>query len=211
MDKSIMTRLLHGLLALAVIHQLAVSLVMEPPKRGHDAPGLPGALFDLHEGVGLFTLGVVVAFWLWTLVRRRETPVSALLPWFFRGRRRDLAQDLAQYAAALRRRRMPEYRPRSPLPAAVHGLGLLVITAMGATGAVIYFTQGQPGVAGQVAKATWEVHEALANLAWAYFIGHAALGVLHGVLGHDIVRPMFRLRASVPSQTVPEETSNPAS
>ncbi len=193
MERSIVTRLLHGLLALAVIHQLAVSLIMEPPKRGHDAPGLPGVFFDLHQAVGLFTLGVVLAFWLWGLVRRDETTLGTMLPWFSRERRQVLLTDLAHHWAALRRLRLPGYRPGSPLPAAVHGLGLLVITAMGATGALIYFTYGQPGIAGQVAKTTWEVHEALANLAWAYLIGHAGLGVLHGIAGHDILRPMFRL------------------
>ena len=196
MERSMMTRVLHGLLALAVLHQLAVSLVMEPPKHGHDAPGLPGTFFDLHEGVGLFTLGVVLAFWLWSVVRRGETTVGMMVPWFSRERRQALMTDLAHHWSALRRMRLPDYRPRSPLPAAVHGLGLLVITAMGATGAVIYFAHGQPGIAGQLAKVTWEVHESLANLAWAYLIGHAALGVLHAIAGHDIVRPMFRLHLS---------------
>lgn len=208
MEKSNMTRALHGLLALAVIHQLAVSLIMEPPKRGHDAPGLPGALFDLHEGVGLFTLGVVLAFWLWSLVRRGETPLSLMVPWFSRQRRRAVMLDVAHHWAALRRWRLPDYRLRSPLPAAIHGLGLLVITAMGATGAVIYFAHGQPGIAGQVAKATWEVHETLANLAWAYLIGHAGLGVLHGLTGHDIMGPMFRVqRGATGSAAVSEGDS----
>lgn len=196
MERSIVTRVLHGLLALAVIHQLAVSLIMEPPKHGHDAPGLAGTTFDLHEGVGLFTFGVVLAFWLWSLVRSGETPVAVMVPWFSRERRRALMTDLGHHWSALRRWRLPDYRPRSPLPAAVHGLGLLAITAMGATGTVIYFAHGQPGLVGQVAKATWEVHEALANLAWAYLIGHAGLGVLHGLAGHDIMRPMFRLQGN---------------
>lgn len=196
MGPSLLTRVLHGLLALAVVHQLAVSLVMEPPKHGHEAAGLPGTLFDLHEGVGLFSFAVVSVFWLWSLVRGRETRVGMLLPWFSPDRRRALGEDLLRHAAALRQWRLPDYQPQSPLPAAVHGLGLLVITAMGATGAVIYFTAGQPGAVGALAKGLKEVHGAIANLAWAYLIGHAGLGVLHGVLGHNIVRPMFSLQRS---------------
>ncbi len=212
MTKSLLTRALHGLLALAVVHQLLVSLVMEGPRHGHDAAGLPGALFDLHEGVGLFTFGVVLAFWLWAFVRRSGTPVAMLFPWLSGQRLRAVKEDIARHAEAMRRFDLPDYRSESPLAAATHGLGLLVFTAMGATGTVIYFTHGVPGTLGQVAKVSQEVHETIANLAWAYLIGHAGIALLHGLKGHDVMRPMFRVQARHGGERgVPGDTSNSAS
>jgi len=90
MNRSWLTRALHALLAVSVTHQLLVSLAMEEPEEG-EAESL---LFELHETVGLVTLGVIVAFWLWTLVRRGETPLAALFPWLSPTRLRELAADV---------------------------------------------------------------------------------------------------------------------
>jgi cytochrome b561 len=82
--RSLPTRLLHGLLAAAIVYQLVGSLVMNAPK-----PGMPANLaFELHESVGLATVGLLAAFWLRTLVRRR----GAGLRRSFRGFRRRAAR-----------------------------------------------------------------------------------------------------------------------
>lgn len=197
MTRSIMTRILHSLLAFAVMYQLAISLVMEGPRRGHEAAGLPGALFETHEWVGLSTLAVLVLFWIWALVRRGETGLGVLLPWFSRDRMRGLREDLARHGRALRQRRLPAYRAQSPLAAAIHGLGLLLFSAMALTGTVYFIWHGHAGEAGTAAKAAKEVHTTLANLAWAYLIGHAGMAMLHHLSGHDIIQPMFKVRHSV--------------
>ena len=56
--KSVLTRILHVMLLIAVTHQLVGSTIMEGPK-----PGQPGSLlFDLHEWGGLTSLGLVLLF-----------------------------------------------------------------------------------------------------------------------------------------------------
>lgn len=196
MTRSLMTRILHSLLAFAVMYQLVSSLIMEGPRHGHEAAGLPGALFESHEWIGLGTLAVVVLFWIWSLVRRGETGLGVLLPWFSRDRMRDLREDLARHGRALRQRTLPAYRPQSPLAAAIHGLGLVLFSAMALTGTVYFIWHGHAGEAGTAAKAAKEVHTTLANLAWAYLIGHAGMAMLHRLSGHDIIQPMFNLRQS---------------
>jgi len=194
MTRSTLTRALHSVLAVAVIYQLASSLVMEGPKHGHEAPGLRGLLFESHEWMGLGATAVVVLFWVWSLVRRGETRLGELFPWFSRERMQALKEDLVRLAGALRRRNLPPYEPRSPLAAAIHGLGLALVGAMALTGTVYFIFHGWAGEAGAAAKAAVEVHTTLANLVWAYLIGHAGMALLHQLFGHDIIQPMFTLR-----------------
>jgi cytochrome b561 len=39
-----------------------------------------------------------------------------------------------------------------------------------------------------------EMHGALANVMWAYLIGHAAMALLHQLLGEGILRKMWTLK-----------------
>jgi cytochrome b561 len=72
------------------------------------------------------------------------------------------------------------------LASAIHGLGLLVLTAMAVTGAVYFAADGTP-----VGRACLTLHKMAANLMWAYLIGHAGLAALHRLLGSDIFSRMF--------------------
>lgn len=174
------TRILHLLLLVAVLHQLIGSTLMTEPK-----PGLPeDPLLQFHEWGGLTSLGVMTAFWLWTIVRRGETSIAALLPWFSARRVAAVWADLKSHGRALARFRLPHDRTGA-LASAVHGLGLLIVTAMALTGASSLL------VAENVAEPILELHKFLGNFMWAYLVGHASLAVIHHVAGSDVLRQMF--------------------
>lgn len=194
MTRSLAARLLHLLLAAAIVHQLVVSLFMQKP----EPPGRPGNLgFELHESVGLASVGILVIFWLWTLLRRRQHGVPALVPWFSATRRRAVAADLAWHWAALKKGALPPPPEETPLASAVHGLGLLVATAMAASGAIVYATMGPDGALSGFGSGALSAHSLLANLTWAYLVGHASLAVLHQMKGHDTLKRMFSLRKRI--------------
>lgn len=181
------TRLLHMAVALSVIWQLGVSLVMQKPRGAR-----PGDLFfATHSYVGLATLGVLALFWLLVLVRRQGTALGALIPWLSSARRQAVWADAKAHVAALLRFRMPRYQEGSALASAVHGLGLLLMTAMAATGAAWWFLQPSA-----TARAFEEVHKALANLAWAYLVAHATLAVIHHLRGEGVLSSMWSLRSA---------------
>ena len=181
-NRSVSTRLLHLLLLLAVIHQLVNSQFIDRPEPG-DAPSL---LWTMHQYVGVAALAAVAAFWVWTLVRRRETPLGALLPWFSGPRLRALVDDAAYYIRGLRRGKLVDDRD-SAVAEAVHGLGLLVVSMMALTGTVwLVAATGTP-----VARVALNTHRLFANLMWAYLVAHAGLAVLHHLLGSDILSRMF--------------------
>lgn len=154
------TRLLHAALLLAALWQLIGSNFIEPARVGQPA----NLMFELHEIGGLATLGLVVAFWLWSLVRRRETPFAALFPWLSSTRLQAVGADLSRHWGELNNLRLPGGEPETPLASAVHGLGLLTVLAMGASGAWL-FTQTVPE------GLILEVHKITSNLMWAYIVG----------------------------------------
>jgi cytochrome b561 len=175
---STLTKLLHLMFAAAVVHQLLISLVMVVPEGNR--PG--NSFFELHEWVGVLTLGLLVIFWIWSLVRRGEARFGMLFPWFSGARRSAFWADLKAHLASLRRGRVP-LTEESPLASAVHGLGMLIATAMALTGAVGYFFPAT--------RILLEVHMTIAPIMWAYLIGHVGLALLHQMAGHRILQRMF--------------------
>jgi cytochrome b561 len=92
-------------------------------------------------------------------------------------------------------KRLPPYEETAPLASAVHGLGLLLMTAMAASGGV-YAAQVWAGAQSPEPDASlvMTVHFALANLVWAYLIGHAAMATIHHFAHAASLRRMWSLR-----------------
>ncbi|HEU0071810.1 MAG TPA: cytochrome b/b6 domain-containing protein [Alphaproteobacteria bacterium] len=191
MRHSLVTKALHALLACAILFQLLVSLVMEephPPRRPIETP------FLLHEWVGMASLAIVILFWLWTLVRRSEAGVGAFFPWFSAARRSAIFADLRAYGEALRRLEMPDATVHTAFANAVHGLGLLLATYLAVTGSVVFWQMDATGKMTGLGHSFAELHGALANVMWAYLIGHAGMALLHQLLGEGILRKMWTIK-----------------
>lgn len=170
------TRILHWLAALAILAQLALSLVMRGPE-----PNRPGdSWFEVHEKVGIAAAAILVAFWLWSVVRSGETRFVAFFPWFSPPQLKLVLGDARRLFAPLH-----EGRSERPFASAIHGLGLIVATVMAATGLLGYFVASARSLLG--------VHGTVAPLMWAYLAGHVGISIIHEVRGERIVAPMFRL------------------
>ncbi|MDP3495629.1 MAG: cytochrome b/b6 domain-containing protein [Hyphomonadaceae bacterium] len=182
---TIATRFLHMGVALLVLWQLGASLVMQGPE-GTQTGDL---LFSAHNYVGLATLGLLLLFWLNVAVRRQGSPSAALFPWFLAERRADVWSDIRRHAASMKKLRFPPHEDSSALASAIHGLGLLLMTLMAATGATWWVTQ--PSATAGVFR---EAHALLANLAWVYLIAHGGLAVLHHLRREASLANMWSLR-----------------
>lgn len=191
MSRSLLTRILHFLLASSIVFQLAVTGIMRVPRPAIGRTANFG--FELHQYGGLVTLAIIALFWLWTLVRRRETSLTALLPWFSAAARGKVLEDVRRHGSALMKGRLPEPEEKSPLASAIHGLGLVVATTLAITGTVIFLSLGPDGAMASWGRIAAQVHGAVANLMWAYLIAHAGLAVLHELMGHRILRRMFSI------------------
>jgi cytochrome b561 len=184
------TRIAHAGLAVAVATQLATSLIMRAPRA--DRAG--DLFFQAHSYSGLAAMAFVALFWLVVITRTAGTDAGLLMPWFSAPRRRALVADLRATWAALRAFRLPPYAEAAPFSAAIHGLGLLLMTTMAATGTFYFLTaQAGPAETGALALAM-EVHALLANLVWAYLIGHALMALLHHYGSDHSLAEMWSLR-----------------
>lgn len=190
---SFLTRALHGLLAVAILAQLATAQIMQVPRPNRPATPLGASAFDLHELVGLAAMAIVLAFWAWLSLRRLGTEPGRLFPWFSGPRLRELGADIRLHLEAARRLTLPDPEASGALAGAFHGLGLLVALTMAATGTVGWLTWEEGQAMGSFTHSVFEVHEVVANLLWAYVIGHVGMTVVHELLGHRLLRRMSPL------------------
>jgi cytochrome b561 len=186
---SLATRMMHALFAAAIMVQLATSYVMHGPRRG-----LPGdGLFTVHQYAGMAAAVLALGFWLVLVARRHGTSFDQLFPWFSDRRLAALWADVVYHVRALVAFRLPDYREDSAFASAVHGLGLLLMTAMAITGCV-YFYGLSTGIAKTaVFSLDLVTHKLLAKLAWAYLIGHAGLGLIHHYTARSSLAGMWSL------------------
>jgi cytochrome b561 len=189
--RSHVTRVLHLALLLMVLHQLIGSQVMERPLPGDD-PAWP---FLLHQWIGVAGLVALGVFWVWTLARHRlETPLGRLVPWFSIDGWRAVFVDAMRSIGRLTGVGTAGGRPEpedGALASAVHGLGLLVASAMAVSGAAYLFLfEGTSS-----GRLVLGLHKLFANFMWAYLIGHAGVAIVHAILGDDVLSRMFWLRS----------------
>lgn len=175
--RSATTKILHWLAALAIVVQLGLSLVMQSP--GKNRPG--DSLFEIHEKVGIGAVAILVAFWIWGMIRSGETRFVAFFPWFSPKQLRLVASDAKRLFAPL-----DMGREERPFASAVHGLGLIIATIMALSGLIGYFVAS--------ARFLLSVHETVAPLMWAYLIGHVAISLIHELQGERVLARMLSIR-----------------
>jgi len=185
-----LTRWLHFGLALAIPLQLLSDEFMKRPKLVDGLPRIRTdaevTFFEMHEWIGMAALAIVVLHILWSATKAGGG-LGHLFPYFKSGGCKSIMDELRQVPGWLSGKLHMD-ADNSPLAGTVHGLGLVLVLAMAATGGAMFF--GMNEVTGQMndtVKAMKEVHEALGNLVWLYLIAHVGMAVLHKIKGHDLL------------------------
>lgn len=182
------TRVLHWGLTLCVTFQLFSGLWISTP----------GTLlyFHWHEYMGLAAAAVILMHWIWSFSHR---DLGLLFPWHAAG----LARVGGEMAGMLRGR-LPAAGPQIGLSSFVHGLGLLAMTGMAATGVLLFMLI--PARLGGLADGPHPaaitslslIHRYLAYLAWTYWCGHVGFAVLHQLRGARVFGGIYLGRADRP-------------
>ncbi len=165
-------RLLHGLLALAVLFQTFSPEWMSKPWREGSATGR--LIFELHEWAGLIAgiAAVALAIRLWR--SRAARPAGDT----------DLSAVLAQSRLVLdgvSSLRVPRAGTTQGLARMVQLMGLALIGWFCVTGAAIWWV----GAASDTAHRIGELHELAAPLLYLYLGGHIGMALLHRLGGAD--------------------------
>lgn len=183
MTRDNFTKVLHALIALGITANLALSQFMAAAELGVPGDGL----YLVHQWTGVGLLGVLVVYSLWKLAGHRSHGWAYFFPWFSKKNYAAIWSDVK----TLLRLRVRDFPESSALSGAVHGLGLLTAAAMAISGTAQYVVLQGYVVSPTLFDSAKTSHEVLANLMWAYLIGHVVMGLLHQALGHQSIMKMF--------------------
>ena len=189
------TRWLHAGIALGVFIQLVSSQVMEVPQPGRLLNGAGRTFFAVHRWSGLCVLTLLVLHWLWDLAGHVPYGWGHLYPWFSGPRLRKVLSAVKALRPWIRGQLPAGGEETAPLAGAVHGLGLLVATAMALTGSLIFFGMSADGSLSPFLDLVKAIHGFIANFIWAYFVGHVGMAMLHQWRGEPLIVRMFNLLA----------------
>ena len=183
-------RILHALVALTITFQLLVSLVMDHPHHTGRPMSQTGAWwFEWHEWVGLAAIAVLLASWIYRLVNFRREGQGRLFPWLNTKGRSQLLVEL-RMVLTLKWTTLPE---TGALAGTIHGLGLLIATAMAVTGGVLYIKLWPANIVTANTANLMDIHSTLATVMWVYLYGHSIMAVWHQFIGHASIAKMFKL------------------
>lgn len=184
-------RLLHALVALSITFQLVISLVMDHPRASRPMSADGGLYFLWHEWAGLAALAVLLLGWIYRLIRWKRESQGRLLPWAIPAGRRSLLDEARQFLL-LRWTRIPE---DGALSGTVHGLGLLIASAMALTGVLLYIELGPRNAVTPGVRTMMQLHSFLATFMWIYLCGHALMALWHQYMGHGALKRVFGLQS----------------
>ncbi|MBU2753170.1 cytochrome b/b6 domain-containing protein [Acidithiobacillus sp. CV18-2] len=175
---------LHAALAVLVTFQLFSQLKMHAIWKHVGVAPYQHVLYWAHMLLGTMTFLVILLFW-HQIFLSRDLRLH-LFPYVgvHRGR---IWDDLRHSLRGV----LPEGGMRGGLPGLVHGLGILVVTAMGLSGILMfYLILSAHGVkpAATYYEFPKSIHSLVANLLWAYWGGHIAMALLHALKNPRILR-----------------------
>jgi cytochrome b561 len=187
------TRWLHAGIGLGVCVQLCTSFLMDVPSPGQPFVEPGYHFFLVHRWSGICVVTLVILHWLWGLGGHVMGGWGHLFPWFSRSRFRGLISDV-KYVPKWLHGDLPAQKEETiPLAGAIHGLGLLALSAMAVSGTTIFFGMGPHGFMNPLVAVVREGHMLMGNILWVYFFGHVGISVLHQLRGDRLITNMFNL------------------
>jgi cytochrome b561 len=181
------TRITHALIAVSIAFQMFVSLVMDHPRTSR-AMAWPGSLFfRWHEWVGLAALIVLAVSWAYRVTPAGRCAGARLFPWASAAGLGRIVADLRNFACL----RWAVLSEDSALSGTIHGLGLLLATALALTGGALYVTLWPADVLTPTGRSIMRVHSFLSTFMWIYLGGHVVMALWHQYVGHCTLRRMF--------------------
>lgn len=184
------TRVLHYGMIVCVLYQLISAQfmrVLEPGKIG----GFDTMLFDFHMmifGWGAFLIASVYV----VILHDDKDGWGRMIPWFTARRRRAFFKDARNDIISTLQGRFPLPEEQSALSGAVHGAGILLVLALGFTGAYVMLGVRSDGTMREDTLLLLDFHAAFANILWIFLAGHVAMFFFHILTGHRTIMHIFQ-------------------
>jgi len=187
------TRFLHLYMMLAVLMQQFSSQWMKVPKPGETAQAIESVFLSVHEWNGFITLAIVVFYLMY--ITNDSDDWKRLFPWANASGCRGLWQEVRFDVPGWLKGRLKGPAESHHIAGFVHGLGVLLMIALGSTGIMIFMRLKSSGEANEELRMLRNLHASLGTCMWIYIFAHAGMAIMHQIKGHDVFRAIFSLKA----------------
>ena len=185
---------IHLAIVCLVSFQLFFEQMMELPKPDKPIDDIQALFLLLHEWNGFIVLGLAVLF---LMLRSGQSQTThSLFPWLsvsgWRGIFKELAHDIPGWFKGKLKKPEESFH----IASSVHGLGILLLLGLGATGIMVFIGLEPNGYMDRDTKAIKDLHSSMGELIWIFVLAHSAMALLHQLAGHRVFQSMFISKAS---------------
>jgi len=188
------TRLLHWGFALLIPLQLLSQEFMKRPKPGRIREDMQVFFFEMHEWIGMIALTLILLRVLWGFAGGAEGGWARLFPYFTSKGLKGLKKEICTGVPSWFKGNFPAPGKEDYLAGMVHGLGLLLVLALGMSGAIMLYGMEESGKMLGFVHDMKELHEVLGEVLWIYIFGHVGMVILHRLFGHPMFQRIFSLK-----------------
>ncbi len=200
-------RILHSLLALSILCQLALGELMDVPGK-HAAQEEASVswvtpawaheehengseeeswMFEIHEALGLIVTALIVIRLALAFSEIPGAHWRNLFPWLSAAGREQLGKEIRAQAAGWKQGRLAPPEEGESVARSVHGLMLLVVLGMGASGTTLFFGWNEHGAQTPLIHTVAEAHAFAAGVLEILVAAHVLAVILHIRSGHPII------------------------
>jgi len=203
-------RILHSLLALCMLTQIAIGELMDVPEV-EDAPAVAGIYlivpayahegqkhlagmpveetlgFEVHEILGLTIAGLMLIRLMFAMTSLPGANWRELVPWASADGRKQLKHEIKVQMAGWKQGKLAPPEDGEAVARCVHGFILLAGLGMGVTGTVLYFGWSQTTPQTDLIELVAETHELLVGGLEALLAAHILAVIMHQRQGHNII------------------------
>jgi len=190
---------IHLAIVCLVSFQLFFEQMMELPKPDKPIDDIQALFLLLHEWNGFIVLGLAVLF---LMLRSGQSQTThSLFPWLsvsgWRGIFKELAHDIPGWFKGKLKKPEESFH----IASSVHGLGILLLLGLGATGIMVFIGLEPNGYMDRDTKAIKDLHSSMGELIWIFVLGHSAMALLHQMAGHRVFQSIFSPKAGLDKDT----------
>jgi len=203
-------RLLHSLLALCMLTQLAIGELMDVPEvedepaagiawimpayahegHHHAVPGVPVEAtlgFEVHEYLGLVIAGLILMRVMLAMSSLPGAGWCELLPWASASGRKQMGREIQSQMAGWKQGKLAPPEDGEVLARCVHGLILLAGIIMGITGTILYFGWSTVAPQTELIELVASTHEVVVGGLEGLLGAHVLAVIMHQRQGHNII------------------------
>lgn len=180
---------IHLAIVCLVLFQLFSEQMMELPKPGEPVTDLEALFLQLHEWNGFIVLGLAILF---LLIRTGESAAShSLFPWLSGAGLKGIFRELTGDVPGWFKGKLKKPEESHHIASTVHGLGILLLIGLGATGIMVFMELEPNGYMDKDTQLIKGLHTSMGELVWIFVLAHSAMALLHQIAGHRVFQSMF--------------------